>query len=415
MSLRCAIAVFVAACLTVPFETLLAAEPKLALRDGDRVALIGGTFFERDRFYGTFEMMLRNRFPGVKFSLRNLAWPGDTTTVQLRPLNFGSFEDHLTRFAPTVALVSYGTSEAFPGTSTTDEFIAGYRKLLETIEKAGAKTIVLVAPNRHEKLGPPFPDPAAHNKNLKGIVDATLALGKERGLPTADLFRRLPSTLSMAIILPLTENGLHLSPPGYAVAAENVALELRLPKIDWNIELAAGEALPGETRGPAEIPALKIAHLSPEGVDFSATEPAVPVVAPDNDLAGAPVYFAQRTLAVSGLAPGRYVLVCDGEELLSASAEDWSRGVPLENDLACDQARKMQREIVRKDLLFFHRWRAHNGEYIYGRRSKAGDGNAGNPTFPAEMAEFDRLLAEADERLAELSRPVTRHYELKPE
>src|SRR5690349_3865359 len=67
------------------------AGPKLELRSGDRVALVGATFIERDRHYGEFESVLRSRFPGVRFSLRNMAWPGDTTTVQLRPLNFGTF------------------------------------------------------------------------------------------------------------------------------------------------------------------------------------------------------------------------------------------------------------------------------------------------------------------------------------
>lgn len=386
-----------------------AAEPKLVLRDGDRVALVGATFIERDRHYGTLEMTLRNRFPGVNFSVRNLSWPGDTTTVQLRPLNFGGFEEHARRFAPTVALVAYGVNESFTGDEHVEEFLAGYRQLLDTLVASGAERIVLLTPNRHEKLGPPFPDPDAHNKQLRVYADAALALAKERGYPAADLFRRLPSTMSLAITLPLTENGVHLSPPGYSIAAEALATELRLPAANWKPSLDAGQPDAPASDG------VSIRKLTPREIEFTAVEPAVPVLAPPNDLAGSPRYFAQRTLTVRGLAPGRYVLTEDDEEVLSASAEDWAAGVPLDDDLACDQARSLQQEIVRKDLLFFNRWRAHNGEYIYGRRSQPGGGNAGNPTFPDEMAEFDRLLAEADRRIVELSRPKTRTFALRPE
>src|SRR4051812_38710412 len=93
---------------------LAGAEPApFELKDGDRVLFVGNTFLERDRHYGTIETMLRSRFPGRTWTLRNLAWPGDTTMVQLRPLNFGSPQEHIAAHRPTVVFVSYGMNEAF--------------------------------------------------------------------------------------------------------------------------------------------------------------------------------------------------------------------------------------------------------------------------------------------------------------
>ena len=46
-------------------------------------------------------------------------------------------------------------------------------------------------------------------------------------------------------------------------------------------------------------------------------------------------------------------------------------------------------------------------------RSKDG-GNAGNPSFPGEMAEFDRLLQASDRKADDLSKPLTHTYELLP-
>ena len=69
--------------------------------------------------------------------------------------------------------------------------------------------------------------------------------------------------------------------------------------------------------------------------------------------------------------------------------------------------------IIEKDLLFFHRWRAHNGEYIYGRRSKPGGGNAGNPTFPTEFAQLEKLLLASDQSLDAQATPKPISYRLQ--
>lgn len=277
-------------------------EPKLQLKEGDTVVLLGSTFLERDRHYGQIETMLRSRFPGLKFRVRNLAWPGDTTTVQLRPLNFQNLDALLAELKPTYVVVCFGSNEAFVGPEGVEGFLRGYRGYLDRLSKTGAK-LILLSPVRLENLGQLLPDPSVQNEALRLYVDATRKLAAERGCLFINLFTTVVRPSSGAPASPLTENGLHLTEKGYEVAAEAIARQLVL--------------------GPSRI--------SP------------------------------------------------------------------------DQREKVRAAVVRKELLFFHHWRAHNAEYIYGRRAKAGDGNAGNPHFPAELAEFARLLRAADANIAQLS------------
>ena len=273
----------------------------LALRDGDRVAFIGNTLLERDRHYGHFETMLRSRFPGAAFSVRNMAWPGDTLDVQLRPLNFGNALEHLRRYKPTVIVVSFGMNEAFEGDAGLTGYQRSYERLLEQLAEFDAK-IVILSPIRHEDMGPPLPNPAEHNAALEAYVKATAEAARRHGAAFVDLFHSLSPSTSQGGAR-LTDNGIHLSERGYAQAAEQIAEQLGL--------------------GPSKLD---------------------------------------------------------------------------------ERRREIVRDAVQhKEMLFFHRWRAHNSEYIYGRRSVGKGGNSGNPTFPAEFAEFDRLIEQADQQIAKLS------------
>ncbi|MFM9017015.1 MAG: hypothetical protein ACKOLZ_05840 [Verrucomicrobiota bacterium] len=58
--------------------TLASAQPKLELRDGDSVLLIGDTLIEREGNYGRLEMKMRREFPGRSFTVRNLGFSADT-------------------------------------------------------------------------------------------------------------------------------------------------------------------------------------------------------------------------------------------------------------------------------------------------------------------------------------------------
>lgn len=63
-------------------------------------------------------------------------------------------------------------------------------------------------------------------------------------------------------------------------------------------------------------------------------------------------------------------------------------------------AEPLRQAIVEQNQLWFYKWRAVNGEYVYGRRARP----FGVVNFPGEMAELDKLVTKLDARIHELSK-----------
>ncbi len=163
------------------------------LADGAQVTLIGNTLIERAQTFGYLETALTARWPERNITFRNLGWSGDTVFGEARA-GFGSakdgfrhLKDHVTALKPTVLLVGYGANASFDGAEKLPSFVRGMEKLLETLAATRAN-IVLLAPIRHEDLGPPLPEPAVHNRQLALYRDAIGEIAESRGRRFIDLF-----------------------------------------------------------------------------------------------------------------------------------------------------------------------------------------------------------------------------------
>ena len=116
-------------------------------------------------------------------------------------------------------------------------------------------------------------------------------------------------------------------------------------------------------------------------------------------------------LAVRGLPAGTYALLINGTRITSAEADAWARGVRLKETPARALSEAVRAEINAKNAQFFYRWRAHNAEYVFGRRAKP----FGVVSFPPEMQKFDEMIDEKDMSIQRLNRPSKRqHWELVP-
>src|SRR4051812_7069149 len=147
-------------------------------RDGDRIALIGDTFIEREQSYGYIEHLCTVQFPDRNVTFRNLGWSGDTP-AGLSRLGFDidapqkgpeRIREQLSEFKPTVLMVGYGMANSFDGQAGLERFVAEYNKLLDAAEEISGKEalrLVLFSPVPHEKMPPPLPDPAPHNAQLE--------------------------------------------------------------------------------------------------------------------------------------------------------------------------------------------------------------------------------------------------------
>ena len=395
---------FAASALPVPAN-------HLELEMGERIIFLGGTFFDRARSHGFLETLLTAANPHLYLKFRNMGWPGDTAQVQLRPLNFGSLEDHLRDQKASLVFLAYGMTEATAGPEGLDDFREACRRLVDIVQTVGARP-VLVSPIRHEKSSSPSARVDLHNSHLRLYTREIRDLARAEGLPFVNLFEDLPRGTA-----PLTDNGIHLNGRGYWLSALAILQGVGLPHRPWDIwvDLRKGSV---ESSGTS----LTVTSLEVP-LRFQTFDEALPLQHPaEGDRSS-----QQRQLSVAGLPPGSYQILIDGGVVMEASHHELAKGVQVVNGPEYRQAGDLRKLILEQNRHFFHRWRAHNGEYIYGRRSMTdrhiygdqgddldGRGNAGNPQFDGELAEFDGLIRKLEAEIHLRAQPQPHTYELKP-
>lgn len=218
-----------------------AAEPKLALKKGDHVVLVGGTLAERMQYFGGFETLLHSRFPDLEVVVRNLGWSADELTLRPRSKDFRDHGHTLADHRPNVLLAMFGFNESFAGPAGLPKFEADLKNFLKapqaidqftsvrsqwdrTADKevdlaplASLRQVVLVSPIAYEKSASPKTlDVDDANERLEAYVAAMERVAREAGVSFIDLFH--PSLEAYAEAAQknaaLTINGIHLSAPG---------------------------------------------------------------------------------------------------------------------------------------------------------------------------------------------------------
>jgi len=199
--------------------------PRLELKKGDRVILVGNTLAERMQHFGHFETLLYSRFPTLDLVVRDLGWSADELT--LRPRSHG-FKDHgheLEDEKPDVILAAFGFNESFGGKDGLPKFRNDLDKFLKetTSTKFNGKAapkVVLLSPIAHEDLGDPDkPDGKANNANIALYTEAMAEAAGKHKVAFVDLFA---PTRGIEEKDPkhLTINGIHLNDYGDEKVAE---------------------------------------------------------------------------------------------------------------------------------------------------------------------------------------------------
>ena len=198
-------------------------EAALELRKDDRIAIVGNTFAERMGLFGFLETSLQIAWPRKQLRLRNLGWSADEVTLQPRPLNFGSQDDHLKLQKADVIIMCFGLNEAYAGTEGLKSFEKAYDDLVSRTrqQKYNGKTVprlVLISPIAHEFHGgslPPREFVGAHNKNLELYTKAIRRIALKNEVAFVDLFKPCRDHYRKSGAAKLTRNGIHLTESGY--------------------------------------------------------------------------------------------------------------------------------------------------------------------------------------------------------
>ncbi len=206
----------------------------LALKDGDRVILLGDGLIEGERFAGWIELMLTTRFPGQNVLFRNLGWSADTpagdSRVGLSQAQAGwdppgegwkQLLRQLDDTKPTVVIIGYGMASSFAGEAGLPSFKTDYIRLLDALgQRSPQPRVVLVGPPPHADLGPPWLEAQSHNQQLSRYNAVIRELATSSTLPFVSLFDVLRAPMERAGSREYSDNGIALNEKGYRLAAE---------------------------------------------------------------------------------------------------------------------------------------------------------------------------------------------------
>lgn len=371
-------ALFAALILPLAMGTSLFAQTKstLELRDGDRIALLGGTFIERAQMYGYFELALQIANPDKHLAVRNLGWSGDEATGISRA-RFGNQQEgynHLMNSVdlvkPSVILVGYGTNEAFQGEAGLEAFKSNYTKLLDDLKKR-TERIVLITPPEMEKHPAPLPDPAEYNANVKLYQKAIEQLAYDRGYQVLDLTSITKSAFDKDarwIPSPMTSNGQHFTETGYWFLSRRMASQLGFGNaLRYQVREDSDRSGNWELPYPRSPEAKKQDAVSLRLIDFPA---------------------------------GNYTVGINDYPQLKTSLKQGNTTLTVPAQPLTQKTEELRQTILRKNQLFFDRFRPQNETYLYLFRKHEQGNNA------VEIPQFDPLIEEQDQKIFELKQPV---------
>lgn len=371
---------------------------RLQLQPDDHVVMLGGTFVERAQSSGYLELALKIRSPGGT-TFRNLGWSGDTVFAESRGIfdpvekGYERMIEHVRAEEPDVILVCYGQNEAmsFDGEGSRAAFAEQLARLVTDLQTTDAE-VVLISPHPFLKVDRPYPSPDRWNERLQEAVDIERALAAERQLLFVDLFSDFVA--DMKAVAPVgsllladyadhpdlesvqldewSDNGMHFTAEGYRRAAYVLSERLFGAREDVDVKAAVdAQEIAAEIRLPAmDVPVL----LEPVEVELSVDSEKVPDVTAET-------------------STGRKVSVPLTVAFVDGSLRATGRVNP-----AADHVREV---IVRKNELYFHRWRPQNITYLFGFRKHEQGNNA------REIAQFDPLVKELETKIDQLCQPYT--------
>lgn len=402
--------------------------------DGDRVVFVGATFFERAQLSEHLEATLAGTLGNKRVIFRNLGWSADTAYSDSRGIfdrpevGYLRMVEHIRAEEPTVAFICYGQNEALTAGLTPEQYSDQLGRLLDELAASGI-ACVLVSPHELLPAAPPIPSPSRFNSRIKVFSETTGSVAQSRGLLFVDFFsgftkqlrdidytlnscyKLLPEqetqpagdSLAASIYHSLAENGMHFTDYGYACAS--LAFRDRLLSIPGNLPVVEVDgSAKTVTSADAEIRNVKWNSDDSTLVSFEVQEKmlsALPLVIS----AGA---ASARDVALSGgvISQGEVSQKLRERSFLAAKESQFKQGRSFATEVN-PQYEAMRKLLLKKNELYFHRWRPQNITYLFGFRKHEQGNNA------ADIAKFDPFIQDLEKQIHELQQPQWRTVVLK--
>ena len=402
--------------------------------DGDRVVFVGATFFERAQLSEHLEATLAGTLGNKRVIFRNLGWSADTAYADSRGIfdrpevGYLRMVEHIRAEEPTVALICYGQNEALTAGLTPEQYSDQLGRLLDELTASGI-ACVLVSPHELLPAVPPVPSPSRFNSRIKVYSETTGSVAQSRGLLFVDVFSgftkqlrdidfainscyKMPpeqeatpaaDSLTASIYHSLAENGMHFTDYGYACAS--LAFRDRLLNIPANLPVVEVDgSAKTVTSSAAEIRNVKWNPDDATMVSFEVQEKM---------LSALPLVISAGAGSVKEVnLNGGVISLGEASQELRQRSFLATKDSPFKQGRSFAAAVNPQYEAIRKLLLkknelYFHRWRPQNITYLFGFRKHEQGNNA------ADIAKFDPFIQDLEKQIHEIQQPQWRTVVLK--
>ncbi|MBT6239728.1 MAG: c-type cytochrome [Verrucomicrobia bacterium] len=384
-------------------------------QENDRIAFLGDTLLEREQSWGMLESRLTARHPHHGLVFRNFAWSGDNPGGQSRA-SFdwskprATWQDLIIReleaFQPNVVVIGYGMASSLEGAQVLGPFNEDLNRLLDRIQESSkhkqSVRLVLISPVRHEAMGGALPDPTAHNRVLKSYTSSIASIARQRAIPFIDLFHDLGDGHADPYKRAFTDNGIHPNAYGYSRIADQFQAVMRCKPWPWHLEIAANGTVGSGTKGNQIFDLRR----SSNRIEFEVRDDLLPFPNHDEDDKIYPSAITSRRVRFEGLDAGSWALKIDGRTYAVRTASQWGQGETFQRGPQFDQAEQMRERILKKNELFFHRFRPQNQTYLFGFRKHEQGQNA------VEIPQFDPMVAKIELEIHQLAIPRRHRWEL---
>ncbi|MEC9092219.1 MAG: GDSL-type esterase/lipase family protein [Planctomycetota bacterium] len=383
------------------------------LVNGDRIVFVGSTFIERLQSNDYLETLITSQFSHLDLKFRNLGWSGDNVFGLSRAVfgnqadGFRRLENDLLVADPTLTIVCYGLNESFRGKEYLPTFLAGLEQLV-TLLRSNQSDILFISPMLMENLGPPLPDPRTQNQNIKMYTAAIRKYASANGCGFIDNLKPLGSTGFSKTDVPairdrLTENGMHLTEYGHWRMAPQLTNKLGGSSANCQFEIDLQHNLFSAVGSTIHSISFENALVKFSAKDDRLLESPPPKFKPR----GGKMMATHDQIKISGLQPGNYGLQINGKPSSVANEKQWAAGVLINRSYYVDQPEKLRAMILKKNEMFFHRYRPQNETYLYLFRKHEQGNNA------VEIPQFDPIIAEFEKTISSLKKPEVIHYQLQ--
>ncbi|MBE9461542.1 PVC-type heme-binding CxxCH protein [Dyadobacter subterraneus] len=312
-------------------------------KKGDHIILLGNTFADRMRHYGYFETLLQKNFPGQQLTVRNMGWSADEVGLQPRPLNFPGF----------------GEKASVPVKPSKEVTFQGFT---------------------HE--GEPIHMPVALNFN---------------GL-NQDLTEQKADIIFLCF--------------GMNEAFKGLA---GLSQFEKDLEVFIKNLQDNQFNGHSVPKLVLVSSIAHENLGHYYPDPsehnknlalytkAMQKAADKSGLFFIDLFtpsLARMALKDKPAITINGIHLNDGGYRLAAEWMGKSLGMTKNQDFDSENSRKLRQVVKMKDDHFFYRWRAVNGEYIYGRRREP----FGIIAYPPELRKLNQMTVSLDSVIWELGK-----------